>query len=307
MRIVFFGTPELAVPTLEALGADADLRPLAVFTQPPARRSRRGEPESSPVGTAARELGVELHEVASVNEGPALARLTQLAPDVIVVVAFGQMLKKAVLKLPVHGCVNFHPSMLPAYRGAAPVQRAVMDGVVDSGLTIMRLVKKMDAGPILLQRPWRLSPDKNAEELLAEAGQLGAPLMLQALRSIATLMAQDQEEARATYAPPLVKEDGLLQFDQGAVALHNRVRAVQPWPRASCTTGGKRVIVHRTSLAEESGAPGRVLRVDRQGIIVACGTGALRLEEVQLEGKPKVHARDAANGLRLQPGTVFET
>jgi len=307
MKIVFFGTPDLAVPALRLLAADAALRPVAVFTQPAARRSRRGEPEPSPVGRCATELGLELHEVQSVNEGAALERLQQLAPDVIVVVAFGQMLKKAVLALPTFGCINFHPSMLPRYRGAAPVQRAALEGVVDSGLTIMRLVKKMDAGPILKQVPWRLDPEKNAEELLEEAGRLGAPLLVEVLANIKTLQPREQDEAQVSFAPPLSKEDAPLAFAQPALNLHNRVRALQPWPRATCMLGQRRMIIHRTAVVDASGAPGEVLRVDAQGIIVACGQNALRLIEVQLEGKPRVKASDAANGLRLQPGARFVT
>lgn len=309
MRTIFFGTPELATPALRMLAADPALRPLAVFTQPQARRSRRGGAEPSPVGQAALELGLELHEVATVNEGPALARITELRPDVIVVVAFGQFLKRAVLNLPPLGCLNFHPSALPRFRGAAPVQRAVLQGVVDSGLTVMRLVRKMDAGPILAQQPWRLDPELDAEQLLAQAGDLGAPMLRDVLYALPGLPAREQSDADATFAPPLAKQDGVLDFRQPATQVHNRVRAVQPWPGAECQLqapqGDRRVLVHRSALAQGNGAPGTVLAVDKTGITIACGQGALTLTLVQLEGKPRVAARDAANGLRLKAGDRF--
>jgi len=306
MQVVFLGTPELAVPTLRLLAAQPGMRPAAVFTQPPARRSRRGHLEPSPVGEAARRLGLEVHDVESVNSGPALDRLRAIAPDVIVVVAFGQILKRAVLQIPRHGCINLHPSLLPRYRGAAPIQRAVMDGIVESGITVMRLVRKLDAGPILMQRPWRMDPEKTAEELLAEAGQTGAAMMLETLRAIETIRPVEQDDALTSLAPMLTRQDGELDFTRAAVELHNRVRAVQPWPRASCMLelagGNKRLIVHRSSLAAGSGEAGVVLGVDQAGIVVACGDGALRIAHAQLEGKPALPARDVANGLRLKPG-----
>jgi len=309
MRTLLFGTPELAVPALRLLAADPVLRPLAVFTQPAARRSRRGGAEPSPVGQAALQLGLELHEVPSVNEGAALERITELRPDVIVVVAFGQFLKRVLLDLPRFGCLNFHPSALPRYRGAAPVQRAVLEGVVDSGMTVMRLVRQMDAGPILAQVPWHLDPELDAEQLLVQAGELGAPMLRDVLHALPNLTARQQLEAEATFAPPLSKQDGVLDFRLPAKRLHNVVRAMQPWPRAECVLqapdGDRRLLVHRTQIGQGQGSPGLVLAVASQGITVACGEGALILTQVQLEGKPRVAARDAANGLRLKAGGRF--
>ncbi|MCB9932720.1 MAG: methionyl-tRNA formyltransferase [Planctomycetes bacterium] len=313
MRTVFLGTPEIALPTLRAMAASSEFRPLAVFTQPAARRSRRGGAESSPVGVEALRLGLPVHEVEAVSGGEALQRLVELRPEVIVVVAFGQILKKAVLNLPRHGCLNFHPSMLPKYRGAAPVQRAVLDGVVESGLTIMRLVRRLDAGPILLQRPWRLDPGKNADELLAEAGELGAPMMLEALGRLESgITAVEQDEAQVSFAPPLEKADGELRLSESATQVVNRIRAVQPWPKAETwlktDDGGElRVLIHRAEIAHNSGsgAVGEVLAIEKRGIVIACGQGAVCFTEIQLEGKPRKPARDVANGLRLKPGAKF--
>lgn len=310
MRTVFLGTPEIATPTLRAMCGDKRFRPLAVFTQPQARRSRRGKSESSPVGVEAKALGLPVHEVEAVSKGEALEVLTALKPEVIVVVAFGQILKKAVLELPTHGCLNFHPSMLPSYRGAAPVQRAVLEGVVESGLTVMRLVRKLDAGPILVQQPWHMDETKTAEELLAEAGELGAPMMLDVLSRIESIEATEQDEAAATLAPPLKKSDGELRFSNPAREVVNRIRAVQAWPRGQAwlnhpERGEVRMIVHRASLVEMTGPPGEILAVDKRGIVVGCDKASVSLTELQLEGKPRKPARDVANGLRLKPGMRF--
>jgi methionyl-tRNA formyltransferase len=312
MRLAFFGTPAISVPTLRLLAQNPDLRPLAVFTQPSARRSRRGKPEPSEVSAAARELGLVCHEVESVNEGTAFDVLKELAPDVIVVVSFGQILKKRVLELPRHGCLNLHPSALPRYRGAAPIQRAVMAGERTSALTVMRLVKKLDAGPILAQQTWELGDVRSSEELMSEAAQLGAVLMRDVLARIAAgeqVPAREQNEALASYAPPLVKADGVLDFCRSSRALRDLVRGVQPWPRASCellaAKGAVRVIVHAAEVRDLCGEPGQVVAIDKSGIVVACGAGALALGRVQLEGKSVVSGRELANGLRLAVGARF--
>lgn len=292
------------------MAASDEFRPLAVFTQPQARRSRGGGAESGPVASEARKLGLPVFEVEKVSKGEALVELERLRPEVIVVVAFGQILRRDVLELPRFGCLNFHPSMLPKYRGAAPVQRAVLEGVVDSGLTIMRLVKQLDAGPILLQRPWRMDPARNAEQLLAEAGELGAPMLMEVLSRLETgLKWTEQDETAVTFAPPLTKADGKLRFAESAMQVVSRIRAVQPWPKAEAwlklETREVRMIVHVASAVDGNGKPGEVLAVNKQGINVGCGDGAVCLAEVQLEGKPARPAFDVANGLRLKPGATF--
>ncbi|MBP9893671.1 MAG: methionyl-tRNA formyltransferase [Planctomycetes bacterium] len=299
------------MPSLRELAASPLLRVSAVFTQPAARRSRRGQAESSEVAMCARGLGLETHEVESVNEGAALERLTALAPDVIAVVSFGQILKKRVLELPRHGCLNFHPSMLPAFRGAAPIQRAVMAGVRVSGLTIMRLVRKLDAGPILDQRPWEIGDTLNAEQLMEQAAKLGAAMMRGVLERLAggdVPVARAQDDSQATLAPPLAKDDGVLDFRRDAQALADLVRGVQPWPRAQAvlaTDKPRRVIVHEAKPIAASGSPGEIVAIEKTGIVVACASGALVLCRVQLEGKSVVTGVELANGLRLQKGARF--
>ncbi|CAG0932204.1 methionyl-tRNA formyltransferase [Planctomycetaceae bacterium] len=311
IRVIFFGTPAIAVPSLQSLAQSRELQLVGVFTQPAARRSRRGQAEPSEVALAARALSLETHEVESVNEGAAFERLRELAPDAIAVVSFGQILKKRVLELPRHGCINFHPSMLPAFRGAAPIQRAVIAGVRMSGLTIMRLVKRLDAGPILAQQPWEIGETLTAEELMAQAATLGAAMMRDTLERLARgeqVVAREQDDAKATLAPPLLKEDGMLDFRRDAVALRDLVRGVQPWPRAQATLAGekpRRVIVHGAQTREGKGAAGEIVAFDKGGILVACGEGALCLTQVQLEGKSVVSGFELANGLRLARGARF--
>jgi methionyl-tRNA formyltransferase len=311
LSVVFFGTPSIAVPTLRALVASPLLRVSAVFTQPAARRSRGGHAEPSEVARCARDLALETHEVESVNEGAHLERLISLAPDVIAVVSFGQILKKRVLELPRHGCLNFHPSMLPAFRGAAPIQRAIMAGVRVSGLTIMRLVRRLDAGPIIDQRPWEIGDTLNAEQLMEHAAELGASMMRSVLEKVArgeVHVARDQDDSKATLAPPLAKVDGVLDFRQNAQALSDLVRGVQPWPRAQATLAlekPRRVIVHEARPQASSGAPGEIIALEKAGIVVGCSSGSLVLGRVQLEGKSVVSGCELANGLRLQKGARF--
>ncbi|MEE9311608.1 MAG: methionyl-tRNA formyltransferase, partial [Planctomycetota bacterium] len=291
MKIVYFGTPDIAVSPLRFLASNADHDVQAVFTQPPARRSRRGKAVGSPVANAASELGIETHEVHSVNEDQPYERLQELSPDIIVVVAFGQILKKRVLNLPKHGCINFHPSLLPAYRGAAPIQRAIMDGLETTGLTVMRLIKKLDAGAILVQEPWRWDMSKDAEELMLDAGEKAGPMLSEALSMLEDgQLGQEQDHEAATYAHMLEREDGEVNFSMTAVELVNRVRAVQPWPKASTEflseSGSKRVMIRRAEIVDAKGAAGDVLEVNKSGIVVATADAAVLLTELQLEGKP---------------------
>lgn len=302
----------MAVASLRALAADPDLRPVGVFTQPAARRSRRGKASHSAVGEAALELGLPLIETPSVNRGEAFEHLTALKPDVIVVVAFGQMLSREVLNLPRHGCLNIHPSALPLYRGAAPVQRAVMDGVRESAISVMRLVREMDAGPILVQEPWPLDESKTAPELLAEAGERGAEIMCATLRRLnegETIPAMEQDHEQATFAAPLTTDDGLLNFDQPATQVRDCIRAVSGWPRGVAWLDREpavRVLIHAASVAPESGVAGEVIGINKDGFIVACNEQSILVREAQLENKPRRMGRDVANGLRLEIGEKFQ-
>jgi methionyl-tRNA formyltransferase len=227
------------------------------------------------------------------------------------VVSFGQILKKRVLELPRLGCLNFHPSALPKFRGAAPIQRAIMAGERTSGLTIMRLVKRLDAGPILVQQPWKIGDTRDCEDLMTEAATLGATMMRDVLTRFErgeNVAATAQDDALATLAPPLNKEDGVLDFRRDAADLRDLVRGVQPWPRAQCTLAGekpRRLIVHRAEAHEVIGIPGEVASVDKGGIVIACGKGALCVTRAQLEGKSVVTGFELANGLRLQCGAKF--
>ncbi|MCA8938894.1 MAG: methionyl-tRNA formyltransferase [Planctomycetes bacterium] len=307
MNIVFMGTPEFAVPSLQAL-ANNDLAPRLVVTQPSKRRARRGEVELSPVGKAADFLGLELLECEKVSKGAALDQIVEIAPDLIVVVAFGQILRKSLLELPRYGCINLHPSMLPAYRGAAPIQRAIIDGARESGITVMRLVRELDAGPILLQRPFAIEENENAHLALERSAMVGADMLVEVVQAFAagTPPAElVQDDSLATYAHMLGKDDGLLDFNRPALELHNLVCGVQPWPGAFTTLAGQPLKVHRTQVLSEQGrdaAAGTILAAAAEGLDVACGTGVLRILEVQAESKPRRKIGEFLNGTKLQVG-----
>ncbi len=312
---VFLGSPDFAVPSLKAMCAGG-IAPALVVTQPSARRSRRGEPEPTPVGRAAIELGLPLLETESASTGEAFDQIAAIEPDACVVVAFGQILRRSLLKLAPLGCLNVHPSMLPKYRGAAPINWAMMDGVSDSGVTVMRLVKRLDAGPVLAQAPFQIGPEETAPEALARAAVAGAELLSDVLARCAAgnpPVPQEQDEALATYAGLLTPEHGEVDFDKPARRVWDQIRAVQPWPRANTTVhrpGGEspvRLVVWRARVLEEAGdagvATGTVVGVCAEGPVVACGAGKLVLTELQLEGRRRSPGADFLRGFGMPVGT----
>ncbi|MCK6439131.1 MAG: methionyl-tRNA formyltransferase [Planctomycetes bacterium] len=310
MNLVFMGTPAFAVPSLEALVA-ARFRPSLVITQPSARRSRRGEAERSELGAAAVKLGLDVMESEKISATPEFEKLTALKPDLIVVVAFGQILRKNVLTLPRFGCINLHPSKLPAYRGAAPIQRAIMDGVETSGITVMKIGVKLDAGPILAQKDFPISPEETAEEAGVRAAKDGAAMIVDVVRAYASgtpPKETPQDDALATYAHMLAKEDGAIHFDRPANRVWDQIRGVTPWPRAYTYHPGKRgvtrLIVHRAEPATNTSgaAPGTITAINQRGIEIACATTSLVLTRLQAEGKPVREAADFLRGFPMEPG-----
>lgn len=313
--LAFLGTPDFALPSLRAL-VDAGLTPDLVLTQPSKRRSRRGQPEPSPVGALAAELGLAWLETDDVGSGEAFERITTLKPKAIAVVAFGQLLRKHVLGLPEHGCINLHPSMLPRLRGAAPVQWAILNGEYQTGISIMRLVRKMDAGPILLQRPFELTLMESAEEALERTAIAGAAMLVEVLTRLRRgeeVVARTQDEAGVTFAPMLTREHGQIRFDQPAQRVFDQIRGVQPWPKAECWhhVVGKpahRILIHGAEVRGElrrEVAHGAVLSCDESGVVVACRESALVLTELQVEGKPRRIASEFLKGYTIASGDRF--
>ena len=303
MRVVFFGSPELAVPTLRVVLATQEV--VAVVTQPdkPAGRGQKLVPPA--VKAVAQAAGVPVLQPRSARAPDFLAALQALAPDVAVVVAYGKILPQAVLDVPRHGCLNVHGSLLPRWRGAAPIQWAIISGDTETGVTIMRLDAGMDTGPMLLWRQAAIGADETAGALAARLAAIGAELMVVALGRLAggTLVETPQDGARATHAPLLTKEHGRIDWTRPADAVRNLVRGVDPWPGAFTTLAAAPLKVWGARRAEGAGASGQVLGVDPEGLVVACGTGAVALAELQLPGRRRMPARALVAGRPIPAGT----
>lgn len=286
-RIVFMGTPEFAVPTLEALAEAHQV--VGVVTQPDRAGGRGRQLRESPIKQAALERGLPLFQPQTLRTPEALARLAAWEPEVIAVAAFGQILLQDVLDLPPHGCLNIHASLLPRWRGAAPVAAAILAGDEITGVTIMRMDKGLDTGPILAQQEGPIRPDDTRATLKGRLAQLGAKLLVETLPAYlaGTLLPRPQPEEGITYAGQLRKEDGLLDWSRPAVELDRQMRAFTPWPGVFTFWRGRRLkVVWATPLPDWRGdaPPGTVIAL-ADGAAVATGEGALRLEQVQLAGK----------------------
>jgi len=301
------GTPEFAVPTLEALISAQSVHLVGVVVQPDRPAGRGQRLVLPPVKRAAQAHGVPSFQPSSLGTPEAVARLATWEPDVIVVAAFGQILKQDVLDLPVHGCLNVHASLLPRWRGAAPIPAAILAGDEVTGVTIMRMDAGLDTGPILAQREEPIRPGDTWATLEARLAQLGAELLVSTLPVYLAgdLLPRPQPEQGVTYAGQLRKEDGLLDWSRPAIELERQVRAFQPWPGAFTTLRGQRLkVVRAVPLAGWRGdaPPGTVVALDDGGAIaVATGEGALYLEEVQLAGR---RSMDIAAFLCGQPDCV---
>lgn len=302
MKIVFMGTPDFAVPCLQRLLDDRH-EVVGVFTQPDKPRGRGYTLTPSPVKELALAAGIPVHQPVKLRDGTALALLQDLAPELIVVVAYGRILPKEILDCPPGGCINIHGSLLPKYRGAAPIQWTVLNGDTTGGVTAMYMAVGMDTGDLLLTVETPVGENETSGELYARLAPMGAACLSATIRHMETdtLIVTPQDEAHATAAPMLTKEMGRLDFTQDAQRLHNLIRGLNPWPGASVATpDGKLLKLHRSLLCPGSGTPGEIL--DAKRLIVACGDGALELTEVQPEGKGRMSGGDYLRGARLQKG-----
>ncbi|MDP6786334.1 MAG: methionyl-tRNA formyltransferase [Rhodospirillales bacterium] len=303
LRLIFMGTPDFAVPVLDALvGAGHDVA--AVYCQPPRPAGRGQRLRPSPVQARAEARGLEVRSPASLKGADEQAAFAALEADVAVIAAYGLILPKAVLEAARLGCVNVHASLLPRWRGAAPIQRAILAGDKETGVTIMRITEEVDAGPILLARPIPIGPRATAGELHDRLSALGAQLMVEALEGYAAgrLTPMPQADAAITHAAKLKPEDGRLDWRQGAEALERQVRALSPAPGAWFEYGGQRIKVRQGEVvnSKPGAAPGTLL--DGR-LTVACGTGALRLSKVQRPGKSAVDAMAFLRGYPITAGT----
>ena len=305
MRIVFMGTPDFAVPCLERLLADGH-QVAGVFTQPDKPKGRGHHLQPPPVKELALARGLPVYQPATLRDGQALETLRALAPQLAVVVAYGKILPPALLAVPPLGCINVHGSLLPRWRGAAPIQWSVLSGDRQAGVTTMYLAEGMDTGDMILRRSTPVGPQETSGQLYERLAELGAQLLGETVELIAQGKAPrtPQQEEEATYAPMLTKELAAIDFMKPAAQVHNLVRGMNPWPVAHTLLEGQPLKVYAARLAEGSGAPGQVLE-SRGRLVVACGQGAVELLELQAQGKKRMAAADYLRGHPLAPGTVL--
>jgi methionyl-tRNA formyltransferase len=308
MRAVFFGTPEIAVPALEALQAIATVS--AVVCQPDRPAGRGLALKPPPVKARALELGLPVVQPEKVRTEEFAAWLRAERADVALVIAYGRILPPAVLAAAAHGCMNLHASLLPKYRGAAPIQWAVAHGERETGISLMQMDEGMDTGPVYARRSLPIGPDETAGELAVRLAALAAEVVRADLpRAVSgELRAEPQDGALATMAPILKKEDGSADWSRPAREVHDRARGMTPWPGAHTKLGGKHFKLLATRVAADAGdegAPGAVTAIPPEGARIACGSGAIFLLRGQLEGKKPLSTAELAAGRTLAPGTRF--
>lgn len=298
MELIFLGTPSFAVPTLEAIVA-AGHHVLAVFTQPDRPKGRGGQVVAPPVKETASRLGLGVHQPERIRRPEVIEQLKQLNPDAMVVVGYGQIIPQSIIDIPRHGIINVHASLLPKYRGAAPIQWAIANGEKRTGITTMRIDAGLDTGDMLLKWETEIGPEENAPELSERLAIEGAQLLVRTLHESPTPVKQDPAEA--TLAPILKREDGLIDWNWPADKIHNRVRGFLPWPGAysSFRDQGFHIWKARVAVEPGSGHPGR-LRPLKKRLVIDCGAGtALEAIEVQIEGRKRMPAEAFLNGHRL--------
>ncbi len=306
MRVAFAGTPPFAARALAAIAAAGHEVPL-VLTQPDRPAGRGMRLAASAVSAQAARLGLPAFKPATLREPDAQAVLRQCACDVLVVAAYGLILPRAVLDIPPCGCINIHASLLPRWRGAAPVQRALLAGDGRTGVSIMRMDEGLDTGPVLLRREVAIEARDTAGSLTERLAAAGADAVVEALARLDALAPQPQEEAGATYAAKIAKAEARLDWTRGSAELDRRIRAFNPFPGAETELGAERLKVWEAEPIAAEGAPGEVLEARDGRLVVACGTGALRLSCLQRAGARRMQAPDFLRGTPLSPGTRLGT
>lgn len=310
-RLIFFGTPEFAVPTLAAL-CDSGRRPVSVVTQPDRPRGRGKRVREPPIATWARQENLPVLQPEDVRASSFLTTVAELGPTVAVVVAFGQIFPRQLLDLPRHGCINVHASLLPRYRGAAPVQAALIAGDRVTGVTTMLMEEGLDTGPILLQEETPIGDEETAGELAPRLAEIGAGLLIETLEklSLGTLEPRRQDDSVASVARRLRREDGVVDWRHGAERIFNLLRGLTPWPGLSTRVRGERIKIHwgRPDPARTGTevAVGTYLGLVAGRLQIACGPGpTFAIERLQRSGRQPVGAAEFVNGLHLEPGETF--
>lgn len=305
MRIVFMGTPDFAVPSLEEIHR-AGHELCGVYCQSDKPKGRGHKLQAPAVKLAAQSLGLPIYQPAKLRDEAVLEEIRRLAPDCIVVVAYGKLLPKAVLDIPKYGCINVHGSLLPRYRGAAPIQWAVINGDARTGITTMYMAEGLDTGDIILQAETEIAPQETAGELFDRLKALGAELLLRTLELIGEGKAPrtPQDDALACLAPMLKKQEGEINWELPAVRIHNLIRGMNPWPGAYTHYSGKKLKIHKAEITERSGTPG-ALRSDDGKLLVFCGEQALNLLEIQAENGKRMDGRSFLLGHPLEAEARF--
>jgi methionyl-tRNA formyltransferase len=302
------GTPEFAVPSLQAL-IDHGEQVVAVVTQPDRPKGRGRIPTPPPVKLLAQQAGITVLQPTKVRTEAFVDELRALRPDLILVAAYGRILTPAVLQVPTLGCINVHGSILPKYRGAAPIQTAILRGEHEAGVTIMRMDAGLDTGDMLLTGSQQVSEQETSATLIPKLAEMGGALLIQVLGQVAqgAVNPQKQDETLATLAPPLTKVDGIIQWRGSAWAISCQIRALDPWPTATTLYEGKQLKPFSPTVINESVSvpPGTIVRADKEGLVIACGQGQLKIGEVQFEGKKRMAVHSFLLGHPLTIGTVL--
>ena len=306
MRILFMGTPEFAEVSLKALVED-NRDVVCVITQPDKPKGRGYEMAMPEVKVYAMEKNIPVYQPDTLKDEAILPLLQEYQPDVIIVVAYGKILPEYVLNFPKYGCINIHGSLLPKYRGAAPIQRAVIDGEKVSGVTSMYMEKGLDTGDMLIKRELPIGIETTAGEYHDALALLGGEVLLETLDALSegSLTPQSQDDSLSTYASQLSKAEGEINWNNTSDEIYNKVRGLNPWPKAFSFIGGKRFVVDFVYESEQSGKAGEVLSADKDGILVACGEGSVLIKEIKVEGKKKMSAEDYLRGHKIEKGTLL--
>ena len=301
MRVVVMGTPDIAATCLKKIVADG-FEVVGVYTQPDRPKDRGMKLAFSPVKEVALEVGIPVFQPENFRADSDVEVLRSLKPDVIAVVAYGRILSQRVLDIPPLGCINIHASILPSYRGSAPYQWAVLDGLTETGVTAMYLCREMDAGDIIDISKTPIGENETAGELLDRLAVLGADLLSRTLFAIKTgeTHRTPQDSSKATYAPMLDKGMCPIDFSKTAQQVHNQVRGLHPWPVATMELQGKRFKVHQTVVVDGNGAPGQIIGLTKTGLVIACGSGAVEIRSLQAEGGKRMNAPDYFRGHPLE-------
>ena len=308
MKIIFMGSAGFAVPSFDAL-VDSKHEILEVITQPDKPAGRGKKITQCPMAKAASEHGLKLYQPKSVKKSDTIEHIAEIAPDIIVVVAYGKILPNELLNIPPMKCINVHSSLLPKYRGAAPINWAIVEGETETGVTTQRITEKLDAGDILLQASTPIDELETARELHDRLSLIGADLLLRTLEGIEdrTIEPRPQNEEESTYAPIIKKEDGLIDWSKPAIQIFNLMRGFTPWPGTFTHLDGKTLRLHVAAIdrTPHDENPGTIIECSGD-LCVACGEGRLYLIEVQIEGKRRMSAKDFLNGHAIELGTILK-